>query len=289
MISCQFPPNPQGEGPIEPLDALSTFHLQPGFKIELVSSEPVVADPVDMEIDEYGRLYVVEMHGYPLDTSGSGQIKILSDADGDGKFERSTVFAYSLILPMGIMPYKKGILMADAPDIIYMEDTDGDGRADIRKVMLTGFAFTNAQMNAGNPMYGLGNWIYLTSEAGGTYQIYKNEFAFLGEDIHYAEVKNSLRLAMEGTGRTVRFNPDGYKLELTSGVSQFGHSFDNWGHDILGNNSNHIYHEVMAAPYLKRNAALLVSPLCVAYILCSGSRQAKAHWKDWKNWFMVHL
>src|SRR3954466_7201318 len=60
-------------------DALSTFEVEPGFKIELLADEPLIADPVDMEIDEFGRLYVVEMHGYPLDKSGSGKIKLLSD------------------------------------------------------------------------------------------------------------------------------------------------------------------------------------------------------------------
>ena len=259
MITCGDSRNLSSEGPIEPENALSTFQLEPGFKIELISSEPVVSDPVDMEIDEYGRLYVVEMHGYPLDTSGAGQIKLLRDNDGDGKFEESIVFADSLILPFGIMRYKKGLLVADAPDVIYLEDTTGDGRADVRDIMLTGFAFTNAQMNAGNPLYGLDNWIYLTSEAGGTYQIYKDQFSFVGDDIVFAGLPATPRIPLEGTGRTVRFRPDRHQLELTSGITQFGHSFDRWGNHILGNNSNHIYHEVIAAPYLKRNPDLLVA------------------------------
>lgn len=259
MITCGDSRKVSSGGPVEPEDALSTFQLEPGFKIELISSEPVVSDPVDMEIDEYGRLYVVEMHGYPLDTSRVSQIKLLRDNDGDGKFEQSIVFADSLILPFGIMRYKKGLLVADAPDIIYLEDTTGDGRADVRDIMLTGFAFTNAQMNAGNPLYALDNWIYLTSEAGGTYQIYKDKFSFVGDDIVFARLPTSPRIPLEGTGRTVRFRPDTRQLELTSGVTQFGHSFDRWGNHILGNNSNHIYHEVIAAPYLKRNPELLVS------------------------------
>lgn len=259
FMRCGNPAVNSGEGPLEPSDALSTFRIEAGFKIEMISSEPVISDPVDMEIDEYGRLYVLEMHGYPLDTSRTGKVKLLRDKDGDGRFEESTLFADSLVLPMGIMRYKKGLLVADAPDVIYLEDTTGDGRADIRNTLLTGFAFTNAQMNAGNPLYALDNWIYLTSEAGGTYQIYNNLFSFVGEDIVFAGLGSSPRIPLEGTGRTVRFRPDDHQLELTSGTTQFGHSFDIWGNHILGNNSNHVYHELIAASYLKRNPHLLVS------------------------------
>lgn len=248
-----------GEGPVEPEDALSTFELEPGFKIELVASEPLVSDPVDMEIDEYGRLYVVEMHGYPLDKSGAGQIKLLTDTDGDGRMDESTVFADGLTMPFGIMRWKKGVLVADAPHVLYLEDTTGDGKADIRDRMLTGFAFSNAQMNVGNPLYGLDNWIYLTSESGSTYQIYKEEFGDLGGDIYFPAQPDTPRLPLNGSGRTIRFRPDQRELELTSGVTQFGHTFDVWGHHLLGNNSNHIYHEVIAAPYLKRNPDLLVA------------------------------
>jgi putative membrane-bound dehydrogenase-like protein len=248
-----------GIGPIEPENALSTFELEPGFKIELVANEPLVSDPVDMEIDEYGRLYVVEMHGYPLDKSGAGQIKLLTDTNGDGRMDKSTVFADGLTLPFGIMRWKKGVLVTDAPHVLYLEDTTGDGKADIRDTVLTGFAFSNAQMNVGNPLYGLDNWIYLTSESGGTYQIYKKEFGDLGGDIFFPGQPGTPHLPLDGTGRTVRFRPDQHELELTSGMTQFGHAFDDWGHHLLGNNSDHIYHEVIAAPYLKRNPDLLVS------------------------------
>lgn len=259
VLSGCTPSHNTGKGPVEPVDALSTFELEPGYKIELIAAEPLVSDPVDMEIDEYGRLYVVELHGYPLDKSGKGKIKLLADTDGDGQMDKSTVFAENLQLPFGIMRWKKGILVADAPDILYLEDSTGDGKSDIRKVMLTGFAVSNAQMNVSNPLYGLDNWIYLTSESGSTYQIYKKEFGDLGSDIVFPDRPDGARLHQKGTGRTVRFRPDQRLLELTSGKTQFGHTFDNWGHHILGNNSNHIYHEVIADQYLQRNPGLLVS------------------------------
>ena len=243
---------------LPPQEALSTLSLPPGFNVELVASEPQVVDPVDMVIDENGNFYVVEMHGYPLDKSGQGSVKLLSDSDGDGTLDQSTVFADNLMWPFGIMRWKNGVIVADAPQILYLEDSDGDGKADIRDTLLTGFAFSNAQMNAGGPIYGLDNWIYLTSEAGGTYQMYNDLFGTLGTDVFFPEQPDAARLDAQGSGRTVRFHPDKFALELTSGSTQFSRAFDDWGRHILSNNSNHVYHEVFAAPYLQRNKNLVV-------------------------------
>ncbi|MBK5278627.1 MAG: hypothetical protein JJE09_07160 [Bacteroidia bacterium] len=136
-------------------DLLSTFSLPDEFQIELFAAEPLIADPVDMEVDENGRVYVVEMHGYPLDTEGSGKIKILKDTNGDGYPDESITFADNLILPTSIMRWKNGLLVTDAPDVIYLEDTNGDDIADIRKVVLTGFARSNPQHNLNSPLYAL--------------------------------------------------------------------------------------------------------------------------------------
>ena len=82
---------------LTPQEALSGFQLPDGFKIELVASEPMISDPVAMEVDENGNIYVVEMHGYPLDTTGSGVIKLLTDTNGDGAPDKS-VFADHLVI-----------------------------------------------------------------------------------------------------------------------------------------------------------------------------------------------
>src|SRR5687768_17944708 len=112
MSSCNSNPgnelNNTLKSPVLPEDALSTFEVASGFKIELLATEPLIADPVDMEIDEYGRLYVVEMHGYPLDKTGTGIIKLLSDTNSDGRMDKSIVFADGLTLPTSIMRWKKG-------------------------------------------------------------------------------------------------------------------------------------------------------------------------------------
>jgi hypothetical protein len=112
-------------------ESLSTFTLQPGFKIELLASEPLVRDPVDMTIDENGRMYVVEMIGMPLNKSGVERIMLLSDTSGDGWMDKSTVFADSLILPSGSMRWKMGVIVTDPPNVYYMEDAThagGDGQ-----------------------------------------------------------------------------------------------------------------------------------------------------------------
>src|SRR5215212_760578 len=122
--------------PYSPADSMKTMQLEQGFRMELVASEPDVQSPVAMDIDEDGRLFVVEMPGYPLDVSPTGKVKLLEDRDGDGRYEHVTVFADGLVLPTGVMRWKKGILVTAAPDVIYFEDTDGDGRADVRTVVL---------------------------------------------------------------------------------------------------------------------------------------------------------
>ena len=233
--------------------ALSTFELPPGFKIELVASEPLISDPVDMTIDEEGRMYVVEMHGYPLNLSHTGKVIMLTDKNGDGKMDTRTVFADSLMLPTGVMRWKNGILVTDAPNVYYFEDTTGDGKADIKKIMLTGFALTNPQYLVNRPLYGLDNWIYLAHEGIEETKIYPKEFGDTGSDIVYPAETNSPRLPVNAHGRIVRFKPDELLLEEGSGSTQFGQSFDEWGHHFLVANDNHIYLEAIANQYLKRN------------------------------------
>ena len=239
--------------------ALSTLRIVSGLEIELVASEPMISDPVDMMIDENGLMYVVELHGYPLDKGGTGKIKLLTDNDGDGQIDKSTVFADGLMLPTGIMRWKKGVLVTDAPDVIYLEDTNDDGKADIRETLLTGFALSNPQHNLNNPLYGLDNWIYLAHEPSVATQSYKDEFGDEGEDILFPQLPQGPRLPQNANGRNVRFRPDTHELQMTAAASQFGQTFDAWGHHLLLNNSNHIFQELIAARYLQRNPDLLVT------------------------------
>lgn len=247
------------DSPVAPEDAVSTFQIEPGFKIDLIAAEPLIADPVAMEIDEDGNMYVVENHGYPLDKTKSSKVKLLRDTDGDGRMDESTVFADTLLMPTGVMRWKKGIIVTDAPDLLYMEDTTGDGKADIVKRILTGFALSNPQHNVNSPIYGIDNWIYLAHERTVGSEVYKEEFGDQGSEIHFPEQPDKVRLPRNANGRNVRLRPQTFDLEMLSSTTQYGHSFDEWGNYFLINNSNHLMHSVLAAEYLNGNPLSLVS------------------------------
>ena len=258
-ISCTHKSQISGSSSVKPEEALSTFTIPPGFKIELIASEPLISDPVDMEIDEFGNMYVVEMHGYPLDKSGSGNIILLKDSDGDGTMDKRIVFADKLILPAGVMRWKKGIMVSDAPNLLYLEDTDNDGKADIRDTILSGFALSNPQHNTNNPMYGLDNWIYVAHQGATSTREYKEEFGDEGSEIIFPGSTNAPKLAKNAKGLSIRFQPDKKTIETLSYQSQFGHAFDQWGNWFGCNNSNQGYHEVIANRYFQRNKGLLIS------------------------------
>ena len=242
--------------PFRPAKALETLKIEKGFRIDTFVTEPDITSPVAMEFDEDGRIYVVEMPGYPLDTRPTGRIKLLEDTNGDGRPDRSRIFADGLVLPTGVMRWKKGILVTAAPDVWYFEDTDGDGRADVRRKVLTGFPFTNPQHTVNGPLYGLDNWIYLAHEGPARAVIFKEKFGDPGSEIRFADHNGGPVLKVERRG--VRFRPDSFQLEYLSGNSQYGHYFDEWGHYFTVSNSNHVRHEVIAARYLERNPDLPV-------------------------------
>ncbi|MCI0642584.1 MAG: c-type cytochrome [Gemmataceae bacterium] len=244
----QFVPPPSK--PLSPEDERKTIQLLPGFTIDLVASEPDVVDPVAMAFDERGRLYVAEMHGYPNGGLGtgaisSGKIKRLEDKDGDGVFESAAVFAEGLRFPTSVMPYGKGLLVANAPDLNFLEDTDGDGQADRSRVLYTGFDVANIQQLLSGFQWGLDNWVYAC--AGGK-----------GGDIR--SVENSKMPTLPLRGRGIRFKPDRPgSLEPTSGGGQFGLTADEWGHWFVATNSQHLRHIVLPDHYLARNPFLPVS------------------------------
>src|SRR5688572_18295335 len=134
VIVLGGPPfEPPAGKPSSPREEQATFRMPKGFRTELVASEPAVVDPVCLTFDERGRLYVAEMIGYPnggvgTGTITSGRVKRLEDRDGDGFFETATLFTEGLRFPTGLFPFKGGLIVANAPDILYLEDTDGDGK-----------------------------------------------------------------------------------------------------------------------------------------------------------------
>lgn len=248
-IVAADPPS-KSVGPLSPREEQATFRLLDGFQIELVASEPDVVDPVAMTFDADGRLYVCEMRGYPnggvaTGEITSGRIKLLEDLNGDGVFDRSTVFADNLRFPTGVLPWKGGVLVANAPDILNLEDTDGDGKADRRRVLYTGFKLSNIQQIINSLQWGLDNWVYgVAGSDGGTITS--------PEKADFPEV--TLR------NRGVRFRPDRPgSLEPTSGGGQYGLTPDDWQHYFTATNSQHLRQIVLPDHYLRRNPALPVA------------------------------
>lgn len=260
-------PGPQGP-PYAAEQSMGMIRLEPGFRVELVASEPDVQSPVAMDIDEDGRIFVVEMPGYPLDVTPSGRVKLLEDTNGDGRIDRSTIFADNLRLPSGVMRYRNGILVTSPPDLIYFEDVDGDGKADRREVVITGFAKTNPQHAVNHPVFGLDNWIYLAHSGGSQPVIYTDLFGDQGSPLVFPGRTDVA--PVDPRGRGVRLKPEAFTLEGLSSRTQYGNAFDVYGRFFAHNNSIHSRHEVIAARYLERNPHLLL-PSAMAEISDHGN------------------
>jgi putative membrane-bound dehydrogenase-like protein len=243
--------------PFSPQEALRTFRLPEGFRIELVASEPDVINPVALSFDEEGRMFVVEMPDYPVSQKPLGKIKVLEDRDGDGRFETSTVFADHLHFPHGVLPWKNGVIVACAPDILYFSDTNGDSRADVRQVLLTGFAQVNPQLRVNTPLYGIDNWIYAAYPKFGPGRRFK-EFSNFGEPIRFPAHPEVPPQDIFAKGMDLRFKPDQLKLEAISGNSEYGLAFDARGHRFPSWNDRHVQHAVIENRYLERNPYLAV-------------------------------
>ncbi|MCA9300082.1 MAG: hypothetical protein KDA28_13510, partial [Phycisphaerales bacterium] len=159
----QVPPAPV----LDVEDALASFTIEDGFRIDAVAFEPFVEDPVAMEIDARGRFWVVEMRGYMPNIDGTdelepvGRISILEDTDGDGVMDRSTAFLDDLVLPRAICLTEDGALVVEPPHLLLCRDLDGDDRADTKEILASGFKGLDSPEHAGNGlMRSIDNWIY---------------------------------------------------------------------------------------------------------------------------------
>lgn len=159
---------------LSPQEAIEDFRVDPRFRVSVVASEPMVEAPVAMAFDEDGRMWVVEMRAYMRDTEGtkeldaSGRIVVLEDRDGDGVYETRRVFLDGLVLPRAVAPCHGGALVIAPPDLFFAKDTNGDGKADERRVLMTGLGgLENPEHAANGVMYGLDNWWHLAQHSSG--------------------------------------------------------------------------------------------------------------------------
>lgn len=231
-------------GPLPPSEALTAVHVPKGYRVELVAAEPLVQDPVAIDWSADGKLWVAEMADYPsgIDGQPGGRVRFLEDLDGDGKYDKSTLFLEGLNFPAGIMSWKKGVLIAAAPDIIYAEDSTGDGKADIRKVIFTGFKQGNQQLRVNGLSWGLDNWVHGAN--GSHFAGYAK-----GTKITSPQSNNSVDLE----SFDFRIQPDLGVMEPLSGPSQFGRTRDDWGNAFGVQNSHPLWHYVLEQRYLTSN------------------------------------
>jgi len=135
------------------------FQIEPGFTLTLVASEPLIKDPVDFEFNEDGDAFVLEMPGYPFEDTQS-RVVLLKDENKDGLYDSHIIFAENLQLATSIMPYKKGLLVAAPPYLLFVKDSDGDYKADAVDTLMGGFSTGNLQHNYNGLTYGIDNWIW---------------------------------------------------------------------------------------------------------------------------------
>lgn len=186
--------------PMTPEQSAAAFKLPEGFRMEVVASEPLIASPSGVCWDEHGRMFVSELHGYnlegqldieelnktgKLDTqvrrveaddrfkkaalAGTyGVVKMLRDTDGDGRMDSAEAWATNLPPVYGIVPARGGIIVACAPDIVFLADRDGDGKPEVREVLFTGFRVGEMWRGINSPQWGADGWIHFGRGWGGS-------------------------------------------------------------------------------------------------------------------------
>ncbi len=231
------------EGPLGPQESMKTFQFAEDFKAEIFASEPLVIDPVSMQYDGDGNVYVVGMlDAYKPDSvKGKGEIVMLKDTNGDGRADTSTVFVDGLREATSILPWKGGLLVCAAPNIVYYKDTDGDGRSDLKEILFTGFFNKNEEAQITNLRFGIDNWIYA------------NNAGQAGE-ISFSRKPSAPSLNVHGSD--FRFRLDRNVFERSTGPGQFGLAIDDWGHRFFTANSLHLREVVVPLRYLERNPYL---------------------------------
>ena len=154
--------------PLSPEEELKTFKLPPGFRIELVASEPMIESPVAISFDDQGRLFVVEMRSYMRDLEGTtekdptSRVSLLTDTDGDGRMDKASAFLDNLVMPRGVMAVKGGAFIAEPPNLFFCRDTKGTGVADEKILVASDFGTLGGQPEhmANTPTWAMDNRIY---------------------------------------------------------------------------------------------------------------------------------
>jgi putative membrane-bound dehydrogenase-like protein len=229
---------PAVNSPVSAQESLSLLELaDPRLKIELAAAEPQVLDPVAMAFDENGRMWVVEMGDYPNGPKPGAlplsRIRLLEDRDGDGFFETAHDFRDHLLFATGIQPWRGGVIVTLSGRVVWMKDTDGDGKADVEETWFTGFSEQNPQLRANHPTFALDNRVYIANGLrGGNVIARKSDWSAAAK-------------AVSISGRDFSFDPLRGMYAAVSGVGQFGMTFDEFGNRFVCSNRNPCQHVVL--------------------------------------------
>ncbi len=231
---------------VEPKDAIGTWQVKKGFKLQLAAHEPQVRDPIAVCFDERGRMFVCEMIDYSEMrdvTPHLGRISMLQDKDGDGYYETSQVFADDLAWPTAVIWANGGLYVGATPDIWRFEDKDGDGKAEVREKVFTGFGtglkILNVQGLMNSFQWGQDNRIHLLAGGGNRGVV--------------TCLKRPDLKGVELGGKDFWFDPLTHEFGLEGGGAQYGMSFDNYGRKFGCSNSDHLQYWVYDEKYANRN------------------------------------
>ena len=203
----------------------ANFKLLPGYEVNLFAQEPMLANPIHMTWDARGRLWVACSWAYPQLKPGevaNDKIIILEDTDGDGKADKSTVFADGLYMPTGIELANGGCYVAQTPDVFFLKDTDGDDVADVKELPMTGFGIEDSHHSISAWRRGPGGWIYF------------QEGIFL-----HSQVETLYGVVRNYNGGVYQFNPRTRDLRIFARIgvgNPWGHVFDRWGQSFFIDN-----------------------------------------------------
>src|SRR6266545_7491188 len=230
----RFPPVAAG-------DALNTFQMRKGFRLELVAAEPLVTDPIALAFDEERRLFVLEMNDYPERKQHRGRVRRLVDTDGDGRFDQATVFAKDLRWPSAIHCHGGGVFVGSVPDLLFFKDTNDDGVADEKKVVLTGWGKRAGTLDPegvfGSLAWGLDNRIHgLVNRYSG--------------DITNPSEPSAKPVTLGGN---FAFDPRTMALTVEAGEGQYGMGFNDDGRQFLCRQHRHIMTHLFEGRYANRN------------------------------------
>lgn len=238
---------------VEPKDAIASWQVKKGFKLQLAAHEPQVRDPIAICFDENGRMFVCEMIDYSEMrdvTPHLGRVSMLQDKDGDGYYETSQVFADDLPWPTGLIWANGGLFVGATPDIWRFEDRDGDGRAEVREKVFTGFGTGLKMLNVQGLMnsfqWGQDNRIHVLAGGGNRGVI--------------TSPKRSDLKGVELGGKDFWFDPRTLEFGLEGGGAQYGMSFDNFGRKFGCSNSDHLQHWVYEDRHANRNPHYQMPP-----------------------------